>query len=146
MRQLCKPGFYYPGPSNLMRRSPAPVVSLKKVVKVDRSWRPTVRTGGRIKKDHRIRGRSLGKDLDLSISNSFGCNAAKHQHQFSQGAKTEAERLILPMNSGRTVSVVLGGGKGGQHTLRALDCNSETRPKPTKISASIVSDPHRVRI
>lgn len=56
---------------------------------------------------------------DLSISNIFGCNAAKHQHQFSQGAKTEAERLILSMNSGGTVSVGLGRGESGQHTLRA---------------------------
>lgn len=91
-------------------------------------------------------GRSLGKGTWSYLSRTASdAMQPSTNNQFSQGAKTEAERLILSMNSGRTVSVVLGGGKGGQHTLRALDCDSETRPKPTKISASIVSDPHQVK-
>lgn len=101
MRQLCKPGFYDPGPSNLMRRSPAPIVSLKEVVKVDRSWRPTVRTGGRIKKgqDHyRIWVRSLGKDLDLSYLSRTALHAMQPSTNISsaKGPRRRQKGLFYP--------------------------------------------------
>lgn len=128
-----------PDVQTLMRRSFLQQALL--IGNVDGSWRPTVRLGHR--EDSSMGCSLLSQVMVRSMMlEQPRCHAAKHQHQSSQEPRRALECLSCLMI--RECPCQLSGTWSAY--ARSRDRDSETRPKPTKIFLSIVSDPHRAKL